>query len=54
MKTPGESRRVEIRVSRAELAYWANGRRTEATGEFLAWIAPDSDSGRRLSFTLPD
>ena len=49
---PGESRRVEIRVPRKDFSYHAFGRLLPGEGEFLAWIAHDSDSGRRLAFEL--
>jgi len=49
---PGETRRVEIRVPVATLGYTVDKIYRVEPGDFEAWIAPDSDSGKRLTFTL--
>ena len=49
---PGETRRVEIAVPTSELGFWHNGKYRLEPGEFAAWIAGDSDSGRELRFVL--
>ena len=49
---PGESRAVRIAVPRRELGFWHRGRYVVESGEFAAWIAPDSDSGKELRFAL--
>ena len=50
---PGETKRVEIRVPVASLGYFVDGAYVIEPGTFKAWIAPDSDSGREIGFTLP-
>ncbi len=50
---PGETRTVEIEAPVEAFGFWCGGARLAGEGEFHAWIGPDSDSGRRLSFTLP-
>lgn len=49
---PGETKRVEIRVPVATLGYTVDKVYRVEPGEFEAWIAPDSDRGRKLIFTL--
>lgn len=49
---PGETKKVEIEVPVASLGYTLNGRYIVEPGEFEAWIAPDSDSGQKLSFEI--
>ena len=49
---PGETRRVEIRVPVATLGYTVDKIYRVEPGDFEAWIAPDSDSGKKLTFTL--
>ena len=49
---PGETKRVEIRFPISSLGYWADGASRVEPGGFTAWIAPDSDSGRELRFTI--
>jgi hypothetical protein len=43
---------VKIEVPVASLGYTLNGQYIVEPGEFEAWIAPDSDSGRKLSFEI--
>ena len=47
---PGETKRVEIVVPVSSLGYTVNGKYRVEPGAFEAWIAPDSDSGRMLTF----
>ena len=49
---PGEAKVVRIEVPVAELGFWHDGRHLVEKGDFAAWIASDSDSGRELKFTL--
>ncbi len=49
---PGETRRVEIRVPAATLGYTVDKVYRVEPGRFEAWIAPDSDSGKTLTFRL--
>ena len=49
---PGESKSVRIEVPVADLGFWHNGRYLVEKGDFAAWIAPDSDSGREIGFAL--
>lgn len=48
----GETKHVEIRVPVSSFGYTLNGVRAVEPGWFTAWVAPDSDSGRRLRFEL--
>ena len=50
---PGESRTVRVAVPRCEFGFWHQGKYAVEQGEFAAWIAPGSDSGRELRFRLP-
>ena len=49
---PGETKRVEIAVPVSSLGYTVNRTYRVDPGAFEAWIAPDSDSGRTLTFEL--
>ena len=49
---PGEAKKVEVAVPVASLGYTLNGKYVVEAGKFLAWIAPDSDSGRQVEFEL--
>ncbi len=49
---PGERSAVTIEIPVAELGFWHDGKRLDASGEFAAWIAPDSDSGKELRFMV--
>ena len=50
---PGESVRVEFRVTEADLGYvHADGRETADPGAFQVWIAPSSAAGEPASFML--
>ena len=51
---PGETKRVEIRVPVASLGYSCDGRYAVEPGDFSAWIAPNSDGGKTLRFTIPE
>ena len=48
----GETKRVELRVSVANLGYWTKGAYVVEPGAFTAWIASDSESGRPIGFNL--
>ena len=48
----GETKTARIEVPVSALGFWHAGRRVPGEGEFRAWIAPDSDRGRELSFTI--
>ena len=48
----GETKRVELRVSVANLGYWTKGMYVVEPGAFTAWIAPDSESGRPIGFNV--
>ena len=50
---PGETKRVTVEVPVASLGYTLNGKYVVEPGKFLAWIAPDSDSGREIEFEIP-
>lgn len=47
---PGETKTVTVDVPTATLGYWHGGKYIRGEGDFSAWIAPDSVSGRALSF----
>ncbi len=49
---PGEESVVAIEVPLANLDYWAASRKVAASGEFEAWIAPDSTKGKKLGFSI--
>ncbi len=49
---PGETKHVRIVVRKAALDYWAGSVLTPAAGTIHAWVAPDSVSGKPLSFEL--
>ena len=49
---PGETKKVEIAVPAASLGYTMNGKYIVEPGEFEAWVAPNSDAGRKIAFTL--
>lgn len=48
----GETKHVELRVPVANLGYWTKGSYIVEPGEFTAWIAPDSCSGKPIGFRL--
>ncbi len=48
---PGETKHVEIEVPVSSLGYTVNGKYRVEPGAFEAWIAPDSDSGRVVTFS---
>ncbi len=48
----GETKSVRIEVPVSRLGFWHAGTRVAGEGEFNAWIAPDSDRGRLLTFNL--
>lgn len=51
---PGESREVEFRLSRAELAFTrADGTHGAEPGWFDVWVAPSSVTGEPAAFELP-
>ena len=47
---PGESATVRFELGPEDLGYWCGRTWTVEKGSFIAWIAPDSDSGRPLAF----
>ena len=49
---PGETKAVRIVVPVASLGYHVDGRYLVEPGDFEAWIAPDSDRGKTLTFAL--
>ena len=49
---PGETKRVEIKIPVSALGYTVNGKYRVEPGAFEAWIAPHSDAGRKLTFSL--
>lgn len=49
---PGETKKVEIEVPVASLGYTLNGKYIVEPGDFEAWIAPNSDAGRKIAFEL--
>ncbi|MCR5351367.1 MAG: glycoside hydrolase family 3 C-terminal domain-containing protein [Bacteroidales bacterium] len=52
---PGESRRVEVEIPVADLAFWGlDGTKKVEPGEFQLWMAGDSDSGEALSFQVQE
>jgi len=49
---PGETKKVEIEVPVASLGYSLNGKYIVEPGDFEAWVAPDSDAGKKLVVTV--
>jgi beta-glucosidase len=50
---PGESRRLEMEIPVADLAFWGlDGTKKVEPGDFQLWIAGDSNSGEALSFSV--
>ena len=49
---PGEAQRVEIDIPVATLGYHVGSEYVLEDGDYRAWIAPDSDSGKELEFTV--
>lgn len=49
---PGEAREVEIRIPLKSLGYHVGSEFVLEPGRYFAWVAPDSDSGKRLEFTV--
>ena len=52
---PGESRSVSISIPVRELAFVGlDGEKKVEAGDFQLWVAGDSDSGKPISFNLPN
>ena len=49
---PGETASVAVEVPVSELGFWHKGKYCLEPGEFAAWVAGDSDSGRELRFDI--
>lgn len=50
---PGETKTVEFELPISDLAFWTRDMKHEVeAGEFRAWIAPNSDAGTPVSFTV--
>ena len=49
---PGETQHVVIAVPSSALGYWLDGKYRVEPGDFEGWIAPHSDAGATLSFSL--
>lgn len=49
---PGETKKVEIEVPVASLGYTLHGKYVVEPGEFEAWIAPNSDAGKKLTIAV--
>ena len=45
---PGESQRVEVRIPRSDLAFWAKDKLIPASGPFEVFVAPDSVRGKKF------
>ncbi len=49
---PGESRRIEFKITRRDLQFWSQNRWIAEPGEFKVWIGPDSATGLEGKFEL--